>query len=113
METNSKAKIRDFAKDLNVTPNDAIEIVANYLGVEKKVGASFIGEELDVVLDKLTQDNQVDSFDEYLAEGERAREERARAAQRAREEEEKRAEEEARREEAKKAEVARKAEEAR
>lgn len=95
METNSKAKIRDFAKDLNVAPNEAIEIVANYLGVEKKIGASFIGEELDVVLDKLTQDNQVDSFDAYYAEGEKVRREKAEAERRAKEEQERKAAEEA------------------
>ena len=109
MESN-KVKIRDFAKELNKSPAEVIEIVSGYLGVEKKVGASFVGEELDIVLDKLTQDNQVGSFDEYFAEGERSRREKAEKAER-----EKKAVEEAARkaEEAKKAEeAAKKAEEA-
>ena len=102
MESN-KAKIRDFAKDLNTSPADVIGIVSDYLGVEKKVGASFVGEELDVILDKLTQDNQVDSFDEYFKLGEEARRKKAEKA-----EKEKKAAEEA----AKKAEEAKKAEKA-
>lgn len=71
--TYNKVKIRDFAKDLNVSPKEVIEVVSNYLGVEKNVGASFINEELDIVLEKLTQDHQVDSFDEYFADGEKVR----------------------------------------
>ena len=66
MESNSKVKIRDFAKDLDAAPADIIEVVRDYLGVEKKVGASFAGEELDIVLEKLSQDNQVDSFEDYF-----------------------------------------------
>ena len=76
MESN-KAKIRDFAKDLNTSPADVIGIVSDYLGVEKKVGASFVGEELDIILDKLTQDNQVDSFEEYFKLGDEARRKKA------------------------------------
>ena len=57
----------------------------------------FIGEELDVVLDKLTQDNQVDSFEEYFAEGDRVRRERREKAEREKAEREKQAAEEAKR----------------
>ena len=117
MESVTKVKIRDLAKDLNAAPADLIGVVNTYLGVEKKVGQSFVGEELDVVLEKLTQDNQVDSFDEYFAEGEKKRQEEkakaeaeAKAAKEA--EERKRAEEAKKAEEAKRAEETRKAEEA-
>ena len=102
MESNSKVKIRDFAKDLDAAPADIIEVVRDYLGVEKKVGASFAGEELDIVLEKLSQDNQVDSFEDYFAAGEKKRREERekaeRAAREAKEAEEaaKRAEEEKR-----------------
>lgn len=112
MESNSKVKIRDFAKDLNSAPADIIKVVKDYLGVEKKVGASFAGEELDIVLEKLTQDNQVDSFEDYFAAGEKKRREEKEKAEKA-EREAKEAEEAAKRaEEQKKAEELRKAEEA-
>lgn len=117
MESITKVKIRDLAKDLNAAPADLIDVVSKYLGIDKKVGASFVGDELDVVLEKLTQDNQVDSFDAYFAEGEKKRREEkekaeaeAKAAKEA--EERKKAEETRKAEEAKKAEEARKTEEA-
>mgnify|MGYP001081641337 CR=1 FL=1 len=110
MESNSKVKIRDLAKELNAAPADLIGVVKEYLGVEKKIGASFIGEELDIVLEKLTQEHQVDSFDGYFAEGEKKRREakekaeaEIKAAKEAEQAAQKAAEEKKKAEEAKKA----------
>ena len=111
----SKVKIRELAKDLNTAPADIIQIVADTLGTEKKVGASFEGEEIDVVLEKLSQANQVtDNFKSFFEAGEREKARRAEEAKKAEEEakaaakkaeEEKKAAEEA----AKKAEAEKKA----
>lgn len=109
MESNSKVKIRDFAKDLKAEPSDLINIVNNYLDSDKKVGGSLSGAELDIVLEKLTQDNQVASFDSYIEVGEKKRREEKEKAEQAAleakkaEEEKKKAEEEKKKaEEAKK-----------
>ena len=83
----SKVKIRELAKDLNTSPADIIQIVADTLGTEKKVGASFEGEEIDVVLEKLSQANQVnDNFKSFFEAGEREKARRAEEAKKAEEE---------------------------
>ena len=62
-----KDKLRDVAKDLNVSPNEIIDVVKEYCGVEKKNTASLEGAELDIVLEKFSQANQVDNFNAYFA----------------------------------------------
>lgn len=111
MESNSKVKIRDFAKELGISANDAIEIVKKYTGAEKKVGASFSTEELDIILEALTRENAQENFKAYSAEMDEIRREKAEAVQKQRREAEETAEKQKRLEEQKKAEEARKAEE--
>ncbi len=62
-----KTKIKDAAKDLNLTANDIIEIVKEKTGAEKKPAASVTESELNIVLEYITQKNQVKSFDAYFA----------------------------------------------
>ena len=62
-----KFKIKDAAKDLELTPNDIIDIVREYTGAEKKPSASITASELNIVLESVSQKNQVTSFAEYFA----------------------------------------------
>lgn len=62
-----KCKIKDAAKDLDLTPNDIIAIVKEHTGAEKKPSASITTSEMNIVLEHISQQNQVASFDEYFA----------------------------------------------
>ena len=62
-----KCKIKDAAKDLELTPNDIIAIVKERTGAEKKSGQSLTVAEMNVVLEHITQENQVDNFEAYFA----------------------------------------------
>ena len=77
-----KVKLSVVAADFKMASKDLTAIIKDYTGAEKKAGASLAGEELNVIFDALTQKNQVKSFEEYFATGEKARaaEEEARKA---------------------------------
>ncbi|MBP5604754.1 MAG: translation initiation factor IF-2, partial [Ruminiclostridium sp.] len=62
-----KCKIKDAAKDLVLTPNDIIAIVKERTGAEKKPAASLTTAEMNIVLEHISQKNQVSSFDAYFA----------------------------------------------
>ncbi|MBR5091755.1 MAG: translation initiation factor IF-2 [Ruminiclostridium sp.] len=62
-----KCKIKDAAKDLDLTPNDIIAIVKERTGAEKKPAASITAAEMNIVLEYVSQKNQVASFDAYFA----------------------------------------------
>ena len=62
-----KTKIKDAAKDLNLTANDIVDIVKEKTGAEKKPAASITETEMNLVLEHITQTNQVKSFDAYFA----------------------------------------------
>ena len=62
-----KTKIKDAAKDLNLTANDIVDIVKEKTGTEKKPAASITESEMNLVLEHITQNNQVKSFDAYFA----------------------------------------------
>ena len=62
-----KTKIKDAAKDLNLTANDIVDIVKEKTGTEKKPAASITETEMNLVLEHITQNNQVKSFDAYFA----------------------------------------------
>lgn len=106
MNNISKVKVKEIAKDLNSTPNDIVEMVNSAFKTERKPTGSIEGEEIDFVLEKITQDNQVDSFNDFYAMSDAKRSEAGKKA----EAEKKAAEEAAKKEaEAKKAEEAKKA----
>ena len=69
----NKYKLSDLAKDLNMKSKDLTTLVLEVCGVEKKSGATLNEEEIGLVFSKLTNDNQVKSFDEYFAMGEESR----------------------------------------
>ncbi len=72
-----KYKIHELSKDFNIPSKDIITLLKEKLGVDKKSQTSLEDTELDLIFDYITKQNEVKSFDEYFAAGERAREERA------------------------------------
>ena len=50
-----------------LTPNDIIAIVKERTGAEKKPAASLTTAEMNIVLEHISQKNQVSSFDAYFA----------------------------------------------
>ena len=70
----NKYKISELAKDFNIKSKDLIAIVTELTGIEKKSGATLGEQEIGLVFNRLTADNQVASFDEYFATGAESRE---------------------------------------
>ena len=64
-----KIKVLDLAKDLNLDNNKIIDVIAKYGNgsTRKKPSSAVSEEEINIVLEHLTQNNQVASFDGYLA----------------------------------------------
>lgn len=63
-----KIKVSEIAKDLGKSNKDIIEILDTYCGEPaKKAGAVLSDEELNVIFDKITQQNSVSNFDSYYA----------------------------------------------
>lgn len=64
-----KIKVLDLAKDLNLDKNKIIDVIAKYgnNAPRKKPSSSVSEEEINIVLEHFTQNNQVASFDTYLA----------------------------------------------
>lgn len=63
----TKLKINDVAKDLGITGQALSDFLKEKLDVAKKPAASLTPEEMNVVLEHFSQNNQVDSFNEYFA----------------------------------------------
>lgn len=76
-----KYKVNEVAKDFGKTGKDILAILEKYCEGSYKSQTALNEEELSIVFDYLTTKNSVESFDEYFAEGEKAREERAAARQ--------------------------------
>ena len=63
-----KFKVSDVAKDFGKTNKDIINILSTYCeGPAKKANTVLVESELDIIFDKLTQDNSVESFDAYFS----------------------------------------------
>ena len=62
-----KIKISEVAKDLGVSSKEVVEVLDKYTGTAHKTTSTVSGEELSIVLEYYTQNNQVKSFDEYFA----------------------------------------------
>ncbi len=60
------AKIANIAKDFNLKTKDIVTLLKEH-GVEKNVGGSIEGVELEMFLEMLMQANQIDNLDDYLA----------------------------------------------
>lgn len=62
-----KVKINDAAKDLKITGQELADFLKEKLDVAKKPAASITAAEMNKVLEIFSQNNQVESFDEYFA----------------------------------------------
>ena len=80
---NNKYKISDLAKDFNISSKEAIAIITEITGSEKKASATLNEQEIGQFFNRITKDNAVKNFKDYFATGDEAREK----AKKAREEE--------------------------
>ena len=62
-----KVKINELSKDLKVDSQELIDVLFQYDENKRKHTSTLTKEELDFILDKYSQDNQVSNFDEYFA----------------------------------------------
>lgn len=81
-----KYRVHEVAKDFDVPSKDIISLLGKFFDVPKKSQTALEENELDIIFEYMTQNNQVESFDSYFAEGEKAREERRKAEAKAKEE---------------------------
>lgn len=72
-----KYKVGDAAKDFDIAAKEITSILQETTGEAKKTVATLTEEELDIIFEVLTKNNQVESFDEYFETGEKARKEAA------------------------------------
>lgn len=63
----TKLKINDVAKDLGISGQALADFLKEKLDVTKKPTASLTEDEMNYVLESFSQNNQVDSFNEYFA----------------------------------------------
>jgi len=61
-----KYRLHEVAKDLNLQNKDVIDLLAKYSSTPKKHMTALTDEELNIVFDYFTQQNQVESFDAYF-----------------------------------------------
>ncbi len=66
-KSQSKQKLSDVAKDLGISNQELIDFVENKFGEVKKAAASLTADQLNIILENYTQNNQVESFDGYFA----------------------------------------------
>lgn len=62
-----KYKVKDIAADFGVTNKKISEILEKSGGIIKKAMSTLEDSELDFIIDAITQENMVDSFDNYFA----------------------------------------------
>ncbi len=68
-----KVKVSEVAKDFGMANKDIVSILNTYCGNAKRTASTALEEnELNVIFEKLTQENSVESFDAYFAAGEKA-----------------------------------------
>ena len=66
--TIKKVKLNDIAKDLNVPVKEVAELLANHYGMEPKKPTSALNEqEINVIFEHYTAQNQVSDFNAYFA----------------------------------------------
>ena len=66
--TIKKVKLNDIAKDLNIPAKEVAEFIAGHYGMEPKKPSSVLTEqEVNLVFEHYTSQNQVQNFDAYFA----------------------------------------------
>ena len=61
-----KVKLSDIAKDLNLSAQEVIEYMAQLDDTKKKAASALTEEEVNLILEHYSQENQVESFDAYF-----------------------------------------------
>ncbi|MCL2508936.1 MAG: translation initiation factor IF-2 [Oscillospiraceae bacterium] len=69
----NKYRVHEVAKDFNVKSTVISELLSAYFSDVKKHMTALEQDELDIIFEKFTRDNQVESFDKYFAIGEQKR----------------------------------------
>ncbi len=88
-----KYKVKDVAADLDITSKEVIKILKDNCGVEKKTMTALTEQELDVIFECFTKQNEVENFDKYFAVRDKAIEKAEKEAKIRKEEEKKKQEE--------------------
>ena len=65
----NKYRVHEVAKDFNLPSKQVVDLLGEYFEEPKKHMTALTEEELDVVFEKFTKDNEVENFDEYFASG--------------------------------------------
>ena len=91
----NKYRVHEVAKDFDIPSKKVVELLAKYFEEPKKHMTALEETELDVIFETFTQENQVESFDEYFASAQQEREKKAAAKAEAEAEASKKATEEA------------------
>ena len=73
----AKYRVHEVARDLGVPSKEILDLLAKDFDGERKSMTALNEQELSLVLDHYTNQNQVESFDAYFADGERRRKEKA------------------------------------
>ncbi|MBQ2295954.1 MAG: translation initiation factor IF-2 N-terminal domain-containing protein [Clostridia bacterium] len=66
-----KYRVHEVAKDFDVPSKDIITLLSGFVSEPKKSQTVLEENELNIIFDYMTQNNQVESFDNYFAQGER------------------------------------------
>ena len=62
-----KYKLGEVAKDFNRPAKDIADLLLKFFDEPKKNQTALENKELDIIFDVLTQENQVESFNDYFA----------------------------------------------
>ena len=78
-----KYRLHEVAKDLGVASKEVVDLLAERIPGERKSMTALNEQELSVILNHYTNQNQVESFDEYFAAGEAKKQAAKEAARKA------------------------------
>lgn len=70
-----KYRVHEVAKDLGLQSKEVVDLLGKYFDTEKKSMTALNEQELSVILNHYTNENKVENFDEYFAEGARRKQE--------------------------------------
>jgi translation initiation factor IF-2 len=79
-----KYRVNEVAKDFGKTSKEVLSVLQKHLDSAKKSMSNLEEDELNLLFDFFTQESQVESLDEYFAQGEAKREEQKAAEQKLR-----------------------------
>ncbi len=76
----TKQKLSEVAKDLNISNQELADTLKNTLGTVKKPAQNLTSDEINHILEYYTQNNQVENFSSYFAEKNKPRPEKKKPA---------------------------------